>query len=1547
MYYSFISALASGIMISATLQLDAEGFTPPKPILSMEGFSDIKEPYPVLNGGSFEGPVINESPDPLVRYRWKDPKESDGLQLYFVRPLAVVTGQQESFGNLKSATSDTLDIMVNAPGSIRMDFGVEIPAWIEFESPDCPGGVEMGISEHNEPATGKSKVPVKHGNTYRLELNPELYDGVRFAWIYVKSCDKPWRITGIRAVCQVKPTNYKGSFSSSDPMLDKIWYMSAYGVKASQCKDYFGAIIMDRGDRMSWTGDAHAIQAAALVAFGNFDFIRKNIENTSGQSNGIRSYSLYWVLSLLDYYRYTGDAATLEKYIANACAKLDDAHSVINANPALRFYGWDERLCAGFEIWFKSSPEAQNAYRMLSVRAWNDFATIMGQYGRKDLQEKYSGFARSSMAGFRKKEGWSSDFGLHAAADAINTGSLSKQETETLFEKQFVDRVNRLSFSPFNQYFILQAMSRVGKYDEAMTTVRDMWGGMIRNGGTTPYEVYRPSWNDVISPNAAVPNGQSGIISLCHPWGAGVVKWLNEEVLGIVPTQPGFKTYDILPHPGRTLTRLSGETPTPFGNIAAAFDLKSGKCSITAPTGTVGRFGIPKVDRSISEIVINGKLAWDGSYHPVDGISGANEDAGFVYFTSVQPGTYVITISAAGQTPAYDEAAVEYAAEVMVSDTTTGGNWGGTYGHDGYVLCNYHGEGKDKKSLPSYVKSLEYFRAFPKNGVPDATVWATGVSDKRALAPDVENTFPRNATGYSNSDNTMTVTLGVDGRRNYQVALYFVDWMKSGSRMAVEMLDADTLNQVAPVKLVEDFAGGAYLVYQYDKSVKFRINKVRGAGVSLSGIFFDSKDKTSMIKDYGLKDYVRVSKELPHSENKPWKLVCTIPYNCHFQPSIELEAPAGQQIRYNSTNPLVLFLTPTETFETAGGLQSHEAKNWVSGEGAIYTIPAGVVVKSVRYRETGYNTKFSGSFECNDDDYNVLWKKAARTAYICMRDHFYDCPDRERVGFWGDGTPELNQCFYVFDSSAHRLARDLVRRELQPKFYPGQHLEFLGQYGLWFYYLQTGDLETIRAVYDQTKVFLLETYKFGNQKTWFDWGKEVKDTAVTETCFYYDCLKTLKMMALATGHESDVALIDGKLEEIKSSFDRNYWQGDFYRSSQVTEPDDRANAMAVNAGLADPSKWQAIYDNVLTKKTYSSCFFDRWVFEALCIMGREEYALLRMHERYKTMIPCSFTTLWEHYDRWWASRIDAFDAQSSLNHGWNPPAVILSKVIAGVAPIEPGWQTYQVMPKEAFLTEIKVAVPTVKGEVAVELKKTAKEYALNLTSPAATTAIVGIPKRSFTDLKHIQVNGTTIWGDSKTGDVPGVTLSGEDADYVKFKVAPGIWRFLGVGTLPLDSPKARPALPPNDTALEKKNWTASASVQDGTFIFSNEKLTIDGSAANAIDGDHWTGWRDMTKTQYPGQWFQVDMKNARIFDRIELDNTWALWDSPVEYAVFVSNNGVNWGKPIATGSGKIGITSISFPTQNARYIRVTQNGTDAAYHWSIYEFDVFRKNEPR
>ena len=695
-----------------------------------------------------------------------------------------------------------------------------------------------------------------------------------------------------------------------------------------------------------------------------------------------------------------------------------------------------------------------------------------------------------------------------------------------------------------------------------------------------------------------------------------------------------------------------------------------------------------------------------------------------------------------------------------------------------------------------------------------------------------------------------------------------------------------------------------------------------------------------LIKDYGLKKYIRLSKDLPHAENAPWKLVCELPYNCHFQPWIEVESPTNAEIRFDSSNPLVHYLVRTETCQTEAGKHTYEAKKWVSGEGAIYTIPAGVKVKAVKYRETGYDTTFAGAFECNDEDYNILWKKAARTAYLCMRDHFYDCPDRERVGFWGDGTPELDQCFYLFDARSHELCKRLVRRQLEPAFYQGQHLEFLGEYGLWFYYMQTGDLDSLKAVYDQTKTFLLETYKSGNPHTWFDWGKENKDIAVTETCFMFIDLKSLKQMAEVTGHTADVPLIDERLNEIARSFDEKYWRGNIYKSDQVLEPDDRANAMAVNAGLADPSKWPAIYENVLTKRTDASNFFDRWVFEALVKMGKTDYALLRMYQRYQTMIPCSFTTLWEHYDRWWASRKNAFDDASSLNHGWNPPALLLSQTIAGISPEAPGWSTYHVLPQEGFLTSIKCVVPSIKGDVTVALKKTKSSYTLKLTSPASTTAIVGIPKRSFAKLNTIEANGTTIWNGAYLDKVKGISWNGEDADYVKFNVASGEWNFAGLGDVRLDCPKPPAKKEKPATPLDKKHWTATASVTNSVYDFCGAKIPV--VPANALDGDHWTGWRDLSETQHPGQWFQVDMQKPRRFSRLSLDNTWALWDSPVGYSVAVSDDGIHWSQPIATGAGKLGITDISFPEQKARYLRITQTGTSSTYHWSIYELDVYR-----
>ena len=89
-----------------------------------------------------------------------------------------------------------------------------------------------------------------------------------------------------------------------------------------------------------------------------------------------------------------------------------------------------------------------------------------------------------------------------------------------------------------------------------------------------------------------------------------------------------------------------------------------------------------------------------------------------------------------------------------------------------------------------------------------------------------------------------------------------------------------------------------------------------------------------------------------------------------------------------------------------------------------------------------------------------------------------------------------------------------------------------------------------------------------------------------------------------------------------------------------------------------------------------------------------------------------------------------------------------------------------------------------------------------------------------------------------------------------------------------------------------------------------------------------------------GDWFQVDMGSAQSFNKLVPNGTNAASDYPRGYAVYVSNDGSSWGNAIATGSGNSGITTITFSSQNVRYVRIVQAGSDGSW-WSIDEFNAY------
>ena len=806
------------------------------------GRMPIPEPYAWLNGGSFSGPQVPVSPDPLIAYRWDAVSPGDDFQIYALKPVSVASDNPSSFSNLSTLTEDNPSTVVSGAGSARLDFGIVCAGWLEMESPDLDGAIEMSISEYNEPAIvndgpenpRKTKTPVKYGNVYRLELNAELFEGVRFGWIHVLSCSRSWHITNVRLVCRIRPVNYRGSFSSDDSLLDRIWYTGAYTARVNFRKDHIGALLMDRGDRYLWVGDAHPAQATALASFADYEYVRRNIVRTAAVDNGIESYALYWILSLVEYYRYTGDGETLASFIPEADKRLVHAGAVYDSGSEVGFFGWDERLGAGFEA--PDTEEPVSAFRMLFLRACREWAGAMDQSGRPDLFRKYSDMADEKILRLRSGGPWFESYGVHACAEAVNAGFLTAAETAAMFAREFADSLNRLSYSPFNQYFVIQALARMGRHDEALAAIRKHWGGQIFYGGTTFFEVYRPDWNEALGPNDPVPNNQCGFTSLAHAWGSGVTKWLSEEILGIKPVRPGFAVFDVLPHPGTTITRVGGKIVSPKGEIEAAFDLGAGTGMVRIPLDTKARIGFPKAGRSVGAISVNGTLVWDGVFHPVQGIGSASEDADFVYFIDVQPGTYAFLADLSGAVPPYVDPPLFYAASFLGVDAETSGNWGGIYGKDGYILFNYDGAGRHVSHLPAYAASVSMRKSRD-------IFWAADMEEPRAPARDASNGFPRNAGGLKTGDSqatfqTFTVDILLKERLGFRVALYFLDWDDS-RRAAVELFDYETKKIVSPLKTVAGFRGGKYLIYSYDRSLRIRINQIRGVNAVLSALFFD------------------------------------------------------------------------------------------------------------------------------------------------------------------------------------------------------------------------------------------------------------------------------------------------------------------------------------------------------------------------------------------------------------------------------------------------------------------------------------------------------------------------------------------------------------------------------------------------------------------------------------------------------------------------------------------------------------------------------------
>ena len=76
--------------------------------------------------------------------------------------------------------------------------------------------------------------------------------------------------------------------------------------------------------------------------------------------------------------------------------------------------------------------------------------------------------------------------------------------------------------TPYLYHHYVQALLDVGERDKALQVLTDYWGGMVKEGADTFWELYDPS-----DPNAS-PYGGTIVNSYCHAWSCAPAFFLRK-----------------------------------------------------------------------------------------------------------------------------------------------------------------------------------------------------------------------------------------------------------------------------------------------------------------------------------------------------------------------------------------------------------------------------------------------------------------------------------------------------------------------------------------------------------------------------------------------------------------------------------------------------------------------------------------------------------------------------------------------------------------------------------------------------------------------------------------------------------------------------------------------------------------------------------------------------------------------------------------------------------------------------------------------------------
>ena len=396
-------------------------------------------------------------------------------------------------------------------------------------------------------------------------------------------------------------------------------------------------------------------------------------------------------------------------------------------------------------------------------------------------------------------------------------------------------------------------------------------------------------------------------------------------------------------------------------------------------------------------------------------------------------------------------------------------------------------------------------------------------------------------------------------------------------------------------------------------------------------------------------------------------------------------------------------------------------------------------LKEIRAISIYRDIPYKGSFVCNDQRLNEIWKTGAYTVHLNMQDYIWDGIKRDRLVWIGDMHPEVMTVNSVFGYNevipkSLDLARDITPL---PNWISG-----MSPYSIWWlliqkdWYYYQGDMNYLKLqkeyITGLLKLLISKIDDKGRERLkegrFLDWPSSEKPEAIDAG------LQALMLMGMKAGEDLCSILGDNELaQECKSKADMlakaaNEVIAPFARSKKKpTDPGmKQAAAMLSLAGLMNPQEAEQKYLSVDGAHGFST-FYGYYMLRAMAKAGNYQGALDQIRSFWGGMLDMGATSFWEDFNLDWmenAGRIDELvpngkkdihgdygnycyqGFRHSLCHGWaSGPTSWLSEYVLGVQMVEPGAKVVRIIPHLGDLEWVEGTFPTPYGVIKISHKK--------------------------------------------------------------------------------------------------------------------------------------------------------------------------------------------------------------------------------------------------